>query len=153
NAARAGGPALGAALLPALGPGMCFLVNALSFVAVLLALSAMDARAFTARPGGRPVQSLREGVHYLRARPWLLGLVLLSGAMALFGWPVLSLLPALSRHELGAGPEMYGVMVSAVGLGAMAAALLVASFGTARRRVPLLAAGVALETLGVVLLA
>jgi hypothetical protein len=75
-------------------------------------------------------------------------LLTLTAAMSLCGWPVLSLLPALSDRRLGTGAEGYGWMLSAVGCGAMLAALLVASFGNLSRSVFFLAAGVCLASAG-----
>ncbi len=146
------GAGVGASLLHVLGPGPCFLANGLSFLAVLAALWAMDPTGFrTTPPHDR--QRLRDGLSFLAARPWLLGFVLLSGGMAFFGWPVLSLLPALADKNLHAGPGMYGALLSAIGAGAMLAALLVASVGSMPRRKWFLAGGVALEAAGLALLA
>jgi MFS family permease len=152
NAARVIGPALGASLLYVVGAGYCFLANGISFIAVLMALWAMDGRRFQAERARRP-QSLRAGLSYLTARPWLLGLVLLSGAMSFFGWPVLSLLPALADKNLHSGPGLYGSLVAAIGVGAMLAALLVAACGSMSRRRLFLVGGMALEALGMALLA
>ena len=152
NGARVLGPALGAGLLHVLGPGLCFLANGLSFIAVLAALGAMDPRASTSPPR-RQRQSLRDGLSFLAARPWLLGLVQLSGVMSFFGWPIVSLLPALADKNLHSGPQTYGALVSAIGVGAMAAALLVAAFGSIRRRRWFLIGGVVLEATGMALLA
>jgi MFS family permease len=152
NAARVIGPALGASLLHIVGPGPCFLANGVSFVAVLAALRAMDAQRLAPQPGRRS-GSLRGGLRFLRARPWLLGLVLLSGAISFFGWPVLSLLPALADRELHSGPGLYGALVAAIGTGAMLAALLVAACGSLGWRKLFLVGGVALQALGMALLA
>ncbi len=154
NAARVLGPALGASLLHVVGPAPCFLANGVSFVAVLAALWAMDDRRFTPEVAPRPqAHALGAGLSYLTARPWLLGLVLLSGAMSFFGWPVLSLLPALADKNLHSGPGLYGALVAAIGIGAMLAALLVAAGGSMHRRRLFLVGGVALEALGMALLA
>jgi MFS family permease len=148
NTARLVGPAAAAVLLR-LGPGLCFLLNGLSFVAVLAALAAM--RLPPARPAAPGVErgtSLWAGFAYLGRRPQLVLLVVLSGAMSFFGWPVLSLLPAVADRQLGLGKEGYSGLLSAVGGGALVAALAVASFGTGARRGRLLALGVALASAG-----
>jgi MFS family permease len=153
NAARVIGPAVGASLLHVVGAGTCFLANGVSFIAVLAALAAMDSARFTSTPvRHRDPQFLRGGLSYLAARPWLLGLVLLSGVLSFFGWPVLALLPALADRNLKAGSGLYGAMVSAVGVGAMIAALLMASCGSMRRRRLFLVGGVALLAAALALL-
>lgn len=143
NAARALGPMLGAYALKEFGPELCFLLNGLSYVAVLIALALMDVDG---RPLGRATRhfSLHAGFRYLADHGGLLLLLILSGAMALFGWPTLTLLPALAAEELHAGEDVYGWLLSGIGGGALLAALLVATFGSLPRRKVFLASGVCL---------
>jgi MFS family permease len=134
NVARAVGPALGALLLPLLGASLCFLVNGLTFVAVLVALAAMDpGQLATPNVLTRNPAPLRAALAELFARPGLVLVLLLTSVLSLCGWPAMVLLPALSHH-LGLKAEGYGFLVSAVGVGAFAAALLVASFASLGRR-------------------
>jgi MFS family permease len=143
NVARLLGPALAGPLLGLLGAWPCFLANALSYLAVLGALARMDV-AETIRATSRP--SLRVGVAYLVRRPVLLFLVLLAGTLSLCGWPFMSLLPALAEHRLAAQAGGYSLMVSGTGLGALTAALTVATFGTVERRRRFIGTGVAVLT-------
>ncbi len=148
NVARAAGPALGALLLPVWGAGACFLLNAVSYVAVLAALARMrvaEPAATPERPSGW--RALVAGFRFVAGHPRLGLLLPMTGAMALFGWPLLALLPALA-HRLGAGGGGYSSMLSAIGVGALAAALLVATFGSMRRRRAFLAAGVLVAAAG-----
>jgi MFS family permease len=158
NVARFAGPALSAGVfgaaawvVPTLGgtaPGLwaasgCFLINGLTFVAVLAALLSMrlPSRPLTA-PEKREASNLRDAFRYLGQRRKLVLLVILAGAMAFFGWPVLSLLPALSESLPASFVEdlrlaaalSYALMLGAIGGGALIGALLVASFGTVSRR-------------------
>jgi MFS family permease len=153
NATRAVGPALGAAALHWLGPGHCFLFNGLSYVAVLVALALMRNIPAPTAPAADHDGSLRAGFRYIAGHRRLVLLLVLTAAMSLCGWPVLSLLPALSDHQLHAGARGYGWMLSAVGCGAMLAALLVASFGTLARSPAFLVSGVCLSSVGLVGLA
>ena len=166
NVARAVGPALssvvfivavdagwvlGLGTLPWLGAAACFLFNALTFVAVLIALLAMH---LPPRPvvvlEKRVTASMAEAFRHLAERRGLVLLVVLAGAMAFFGWPLLSLLPALADEQLHAGKAGYDEMLSAVGAAALVAALLVASFGTVARRILFLGAGVVVEIVSLV---
>jgi MFS family permease len=150
NTARAVGPGLAAVVLPAVGPALCFFLNGLSFVAVLVALAALHLPPGAGRsPAAGAGTSTWAAFAYLARRPRLVLLVALSAAMAFFGWPLLSLLPAVSVRQVGAGPEGASGMLSAVGGGALVAALVVASFGSRSRRPAFLAAGVTLTALGV----
>jgi len=139
NVARLLGPALAGLMLQSWGAGACFLVNGLSYLAVLWALGLMDVtgavrHTTTSRAMGARRPSLLDGFHYLVRRPGLTYLVALAGMLSLCGWPFLALLPALAdsplqRHEWG-----YSVMLSATGAGALAAALIVAAYGSLSRR-------------------
>src|SRR6266508_884533 len=143
NVARAAGPALGAWVLPQWGPGACFLLNALSYLAVLVALAQMRVAPRVALPelrGEGP--PLLAGFRYVAAHPVLCLLLPLTAAMSLFGWPILALLPALAQNHLHAGEGGYSAMLSAIGVGALVAALLVASYGSMPRRSAFLGAGV-----------
>ncbi len=143
NVARAVGPAACAGLLPLLGPGSCFLLNGLTFLAVLAALLAMRLPPPAAGPHRRRGSTL-DSFRYLAGRPFLVLLVLLAGALAFFGWPLLALLPALADQHLHAGDAGYAWMLSGVGSGALVGALLVASFGSLARRLFFLGGGVVL---------
>jgi MFS family permease len=160
NAARAIGPMLAGWLIVVMGPGQCFLVNAVSYVAVLWALASMDISGapragnlgLSPKRGGE-TSALLEGFRYLASKPALIFLILLAGSTALFGWPYQALLPALA-HGLEVakggrpgGPETgYGWMLSGTGAGALAAALTVAAFGSASRNRTFIASGVAIVT-------
>lgn len=147
NLARAAGPAVAAWLLLRLGPGLCFLANAVSFLPVLWALRRMSVNGAPARAGGPRAgvrDALLEGFRYLTAHPLLSFLVLLAGVVALCGWPFLALLPALAAQVLDVGEAGYGRMLSSTGIGALAAALVVARAGSLRRWKRFVAAGVGL---------
>ena len=158
NSARAIGPALAgltfliAAWWPAQRPVYdgamaCFVVNSLSFVAVLAALWAITVR----RKAGVKARSGRlfEGLHYLRARPTLAALLLLTGLLSFFGWPALTLFPAYTRQVLGHSEKEYSILVSALGFGALVGALVTATFGTVALRGALLTVGAMLSMLGI----
>jgi Transmembrane secretion effector len=140
NVARVVGPALGMLALPWVGLAGCFLLNGLTFVAVLLALAAMRLPPRVPTPA-RDIRPPAGGFRHLAAHPRLLLLLALAGAMAFFGWPVLALLPALSDQSLGAGSDGYAWMLSAIGFGALVGALALATFGTPARRAMLIAVG------------
>jgi MFS family permease len=116
NVARALGPAAGAITYTRLGPAHCFLLNALSYVAVLIGLAMMDIDGRPKPRQGRRRSSLRAGFHYLANHRNLLLLLLLSSALAVFGWPTLTLLPALANVQLYAKPILH-LLASAVGAG------------------------------------
>lgn len=124
NLARAVGPALGAAVLVAWGPGVAFSINALSYLPLVGGLLLIRARPLS-RP---PRTSIWVGFRHLRTDPTLA--VLLVGVMALgFGAdPIITLTPALAHGLVDStftNPDgLVGLLISAFGAGAMVAALL-----------------------------
>jgi MFS family permease len=131
--------------------GVCFLLNGLSFVAVLAALTWMELPprlhpAADAAGWSKPTNSLWAGFRYLGRHPQLILLLVLSGSMSLFGWPILSLLPAVADQRLRGSTDAYAWMLSAIGGGAGFASLLVASFNSTLRRRWFLAAGAGLAS-------
>lgn len=148
NAARAVGPAASAWLLEHVTAAECFLVNGLSFVAVLFALAWMDPLRATSLGKEKTDGSFRATYFFLRERRHLVLLLALTGAMAFFGWPVLTLLPALAEHQLTAGHKEFSGLVSAIGVGALGAALLVATVDAMTWRKGLLTGGIVLTATG-----
>ena len=119
NAARVLGPAAAGILLASVGEAGCFWLNALSFLPVLAALALMDlpTQASSGRLSAR--STLGEGVRYAFGVGPIRNLLLLLGLTAGFGFQYMVLLPVYARDLLGGGPETYGLLVSAFGVGAL----------------------------------
>jgi MFS family permease len=145
NVARAVGPAIGGPLLVYLGAGTCFLLNGLSYFAVLAALAAMDPTALRPAPAAArergSLHSILAGFAYLVHHARLGLLVVLAGVMTFFGWSFIVLLPALAQRQLGVREQGYCLLLSATGVGALAAAFFVATFDRPGRRPLFLVAG------------
>lgn len=154
NAARVVGPALGALLLFLVGPALCFFLNALSFLAVLAALALMDVNG-DAPPAHRARPGLMDGFRFVRGRRDLRLVLVLTAAVGLFAWPIVSLLTAVAGRCLGANANGfgYGMLLCAFGVGAVPSTLLAASCDSAAARRWFLAAGVALAAAGLLGLA
>jgi len=132
NAARIFGPALAGAIIASAGMANCFFFNGLSFVAVIAALLAMDPRLLNG-PAQGARSSFRGGLREMRAflasrRP-LLYVLLLVSTLSVFVLPYAVLMPLVARDVLGVGATGYGMLMSATGVGALAGALSVATFG------------------------
>jgi MFS family permease len=130
NAARMVGPAIAGGLIATVGVGICFLVNAASFVAVLIALAAMRPGALhpTAVVERGPGQ-LRAGLRYVRRTTGLwvpLSMMALIGTLA---YEFQVVLPLLARYTLHGGADTFGFLTSAMGAGAVVGGLLIAAFG------------------------
>ena len=129
NLSRVIGPALAGFTIASFGEAACFLVNAVSFGAILLPVAALPPL-----PAGRGRKlgawtDLRIGLRFARRDSLLPSLLVISSAIAIFGTPAVTLAPVFARQLLGVGPEGLGGMLSAVGLGAVATALALAALG------------------------
>ncbi|HEX4428746.1 MAG TPA: MFS transporter [Frankiaceae bacterium] len=128
NAARAIGPAVAGTLIATIGVGICFLVNAGTFVAVIIALATLDRSALLpSPPAPRERGQLREGFAYVRRTP---SLVVPLGMMAVIGmlaYEFQVVLPVVARSTFHGGAQAYGFLTAAMGIGAVIGGLGVAS--------------------------
>ena len=122
NVSRAVGPAVGGRIVGLMGAGWAFCFNAVSFLAVVLALLAWDRpRPSSSLPGERFMGALKVGFRYARhSRPFQVILLRALG-YAWFGGVIFSLLPALAIHDLKLGSEAFGGLMGCIGSGAVAA--------------------------------
>jgi len=127
NAARAVGPAIAGVLIAASGVGVCFLVNAASFAAVLAALARIQTRQLhPAPPAGREKGQLRQGLRYVRGAPGLLVPLLMMALVGTLAYEFQVSLPLLARISLHGNASTYGFLTAAMGAGAVAGGLVVA---------------------------
>ncbi len=133
NMARVLGPGLGGVLIALFGVTPLFLLNALSFIAVIIGLFMIDPRMLYALPGKRAddkklsiFQSLREGLVYSWHMPAVLLIIGLIGGVALFGITFNVMLPLFATEVFHTGARGYGFIAAAYGLGALFSALWVA---------------------------
>ena len=137
NAARLVGPAAGGFVIALVGVKGAFLLNGVSFLPVIVALLMM--RTTELRTASRdtgpvdPLQELREGLSYAFRTPAVLLIVILMGVIGTFGYNFTVVLPLLDRYVLGQGSVGLGFLTAAVGLGALASALLLANRGRATK--------------------
>jgi MFS family permease len=142
NAALVLGPALGGVTYSLFGPGWCFVLNALSFVAVIAALLLMDLPAQPAPQNRRSAtRELREGLRHAFCHPIIRTLIGLIAVTSLFGISSMTLLPAWAVKILGGDATTNGLLNSARGVGALFGALLIASLGRFNFRGKLLMIG------------
>jgi MFS family permease len=138
NASRIFGPSVAGILLGFAGVGVCFLVNAISFLAVLLSLFMMRTRDFIPmerfeRP--RILAGTREGVAYVRQQPRMLAVLGLTVVLSTFCFNFNVTLPVLAKVTLHGQGAMYGFLSAVFGGGALVGALIAASRARASTRV------------------
>ena len=154
NVARAAGPMIAGLLIAWVGAGICFLINALSFVLVLVALLLMtSADTAPEPPEGEDRPSVyggfKESVRYLRNQPGLQVAIGTHAAFALLAAPVVQLIPVLSVDVLDVGSEAYGLLLGSFGVGAVAIAFVIGSLDERVLPSRLLAGGLALTAVSV----
>ena len=131
NGARVVGPAVAGFLMASVGITWCFILNGVSFIAVIAGLLMMRLPQFV--PPKEPHSTGRhilEGFKYVAGHRRVRILLLLFGVVGLFGWSYSVLLPAYATDILHVGERSYGVMLSANGFGALVGALTVATWGS-----------------------
>jgi MFS family permease/quinol monooxygenase YgiN len=123
NVGRAVGPALGGVVVAAAGPGAVFLLNALSFVGVLIVVYRWHAKPTqSVLPAERVLGATRAGLRYVRYAPEVRAVLVRAGVFIGAGSALWALLPVLARRELGLGAAGFGVLLGCIGLGAVGGA-------------------------------
>jgi MFS family permease len=131
NAARAIGPAVAGILIVTVDLGACFLIDAASYVAVLIALALMNARTLhRSEPEPRRPGQIREGLRYVRATPHLFAVLLMMTLVGTFAYEFQVSLPVFASQTFGGGADAYGFMTAAMGIGAVLGGLNAARRGT-----------------------
>lgn len=148
NAARMVGPAVAGVVIAATGPGEAFLLNALSFVAVLASLACLRKSEFFTRQGAaeRRNASLMEGFRYVWNRPDLRAVLSMLFLVATFGLNFPIFISTMSVGAFHGGPGQYGLLSSTMAIGSVTGALLAAR--RARPRFGLLVLGSAVFGFG-----
>jgi MFS family permease len=125
NVARAVGPALGGLTVAAVGPGPVFLLNAASFIAVMLVIYRWNRQRATSRlPAEHVISAMRAGIRYVRNAPSLQAVLVRSGVLIVCAAGLWALLPLVARDQLGLGATGYGVLLGCLGIGAVTGATL-----------------------------
>ncbi|HEY6136471.1 MAG TPA: MFS transporter [Thermoanaerobaculia bacterium] len=128
NASRIVGPAIGGAIIAAVGEGWCFLIDAVSYVAVIASLLAMRiARASATREREPMLDELRHGVRYVFGFAPVRELLLNVALIGTMGMPYAVLMPVFASKILHGGPHTLGLLMTASGLGALGGTVYLAS--------------------------
>ena len=144
NAARALGPAIAGVVLASSGPAAAFLLNAISFVGVLIAIYAWNARPRETLALVAFGHSIREGLQFVLRDRKLKLVFRRAGVFVMFGSALWALLPVIARQQLHASEARFGLMLSSLGTGAAVAGMWLARSRSNWRSDHLLTAGIAL---------
>ncbi len=136
------GPALGGLIYAMVGAGWCFVLNGLSFLAIIIGLMMMRLSPFVKREhSGSVMSEMRAGVKYVRNSPVLLGVICIMATAGLFGLSFMTLIPAWSVAVLGGDSKTNGMLQAARGLGALLVVMWLASLGNIKTKGRLITLG------------
>lgn len=128
NVARFIGPAVAGLLVAAVGEGFCFLINGISYVAVIIALLAMKVDKITKRVSINNIpKEIKEGFKYSFGFAPIRSILLLLGLVSLIGMPYLVLMPIFAKDILHGGAQTLGFLMAAAGIGALVGGIYLAS--------------------------
>lgn len=128
NGARLIGPTIAGIIIAKLGEGECFLLNGISFLAVLIALMMMRINAYGNGGRGKHILiELKEGLSYAFGFPPVRSILSLLFLVSMMGMPAMVLMPIFCSQILHGGPELLGFLMAASGVGALAGALFLAA--------------------------
>ena len=129
NLARIIGPAVGGVVIALFGVSACFWLNAVSYLAVIVALLTVRRRPVTARAPLTALQLIVEALRYVARTPPLAGLFLLLFVAGTFGANFNLVLPLFTRLALHANADVLGFLFAAQGVGSLVGALTMTTFG------------------------
>jgi len=128
NVARFIGPAVAGLLVAAVGEGFCFLINGISYVAVIIALLAMKVNKITKRVSINNIpKEIKEGFKYSFGFVPIRSILLLLGLISLVGMPYTVLMPIFAKDILHGGAHTLGFLMAAAGIGALVGGIYLAS--------------------------
>lgn len=134
NLAVTVGPALAGITLARLGEKWCFGLNALSFLAPVISLSMITARFLPQSTKESMLNSLGEGIRFLRKQGSMEALIVLAFCMTALSMPMRTYIPVFVRDIFQRGPETYGNLLSLMGVGSICGSLAVAGKGNIKNK-------------------
>jgi MFS family permease len=127
NAARVIGPAVAGFLIVIVGTGGAFILNGLSYIAVIAALFAMNVPYIVHKSKLNPTAAIKQGLVFSFSHPIIRSLLILLAVVSIFGWSYTTVMPAIAQNVYHMGAAGLGYLYAAGGLGALAATILVSA--------------------------
>ncbi|MGD0281331.1 MAG: MFS transporter [Dissulfurispiraceae bacterium] len=129
NGARIIGPVIAGIVIASFGIPVCFYLNALSFVAVIFALSQIEARGTMKIQSGNFIKEIAGGWQFVVREKQVLYIMLLISVLSLFGIPYMTLLPVLAGEIFNTGAKGLSFLIASAGVGSLLAAIMIAFKG------------------------
>jgi len=134
NVAVMVGPALAGQALAKFGEKWCFGLNAVSFLAPIIALTMITSRFLPIKTGESIYNSLKQGIQFARKQSSMEALIVLAFCMTLLAMPMRTYIPVFVKDIFHRGPETYGNLLALMGLGSIFGSLGIASLGNVKRK-------------------
>lgn len=128
NMARAVGPSIAGLLIVTTGTGGAFVLNSLSYIAVIAALLSMNIDSYVAPGITKPLQAIKAGLIYCFTHPIIRILVVFTGVNSVFGWSYATLMPLIAQQQFHVGAGGLGYLYAFSGIGAFTATLIISFF-------------------------
>ena len=143
NVSRVIGPAIAGFLISSTGTGVAFLVNGVSFFAVIISLLSMKdlPKQVRAKTLLHPLQSIREGLKYSWEHPLIRTIVLFIAVISIFAWSYVTMLPVIAKHRFGMGASGLGYLYGVSGLGSVVGTVVVSIYSKKVDRLVFIAGG------------
>lgn len=151
NGARIIGPSIAGVLIALVGEGWCFLLNGVSFLAVIVALFAMKVQRAQKPPSQQHVfQEIVQGFSYTFRSVPIRSILLLLGLISLVGMPYAVLMPVMVRNVLHGDSRVLGLLMASIGIGALTGAYFLASRESVRGLEKIIALGCFIFSVGLI---
>ncbi len=128
NGARVIGPSLAGLLIGLIGTGGAFILNGISYFAVVLALIKMNVPSIVHPTHPNPLKAIGEAISYSFAHPIIRTLLIFVGVVSIFGWSYATVMPVIAQNIFHQGATGLGYLYAASGLGAVLATVVVSAF-------------------------
>jgi predicted MFS family arabinose efflux permease len=134
NLARVIGPVLGGFALTKWGPTMCFSLNGISYIAVIISLLMLHMKFLSQRTGESILTGMKQGFGFIRKQGAMEALIVLAFCMTAFAFPMIIFLPVFAKNVFHGGPQTFTYMLASSGLGSVCGALIVAALGNVNNK-------------------
>jgi MFS family permease len=128
------GPALAGLVVSAVGAALAFLLNGLSFIAVIISLLFVRSQQTRAAHGGGVINAVRDGLGFIRSQPRVQDIIACSVLVAFFGISLLNFFPSVADEVLHGDAQTLGLLLGSSGAGALISTLIVTPLLQMRRR-------------------
>lgn len=151
NGARVIGPSIAGFLIAIFGVGGAFILNGLSYIAVVIALLLMRVTSIIHQTHPNPFLAIKEGVEYSFKHPIIRTLLIFAGIVSIFGWSYSTILPYIADHTFHMDAAGLGYLYAASGVGALFSTIVVSAFSKRVNGLVFILGGNTLFAIGIIL--